>query len=78
MTLNVCLGFSSSWFLVTSFSVPGEEATKRLREKALLSYQEKLRSESRLRAESSRADSKYALKNMMKVSRSLLLWCRLK
>ncbi|XP_029687968.1 dynein axonemal assembly factor 4 isoform X2 [Takifugu rubripes] len=45
----------------------GEEATKRLREKALLSYQEKLRSESRLRAESSRADSKYALKTMMKL-----------
>lgn len=46
-----------------------------LRERALLNYQEKLCSESRLRAENSRAERKYALKTMMKVSLSHA-WCR--
>lgn len=66
-----------SWFSVTSFSFSGEEATKTLRKRALLNYQEKLCSESRLRAENSRAESKYALKTLMKVSLSdSFLWCR--
>lgn len=46
---------------------PGEEAAKAWRARALLSYQEKLRAESTLRAQSSRAESRYALKTMMKV-----------
>lgn len=53
---------------ITSSSVPGEEATKAMRERALLNYREKLSSESRLRAENKRAESRYALKTTMKVT----------
>lgn len=44
-----------------------------LRERALLSYQEKLSSESRSKSEKKRADNKYALETMMKVRRSVAL-----
>lgn len=55
---------------IPSSSVPGEEARKAMRERALLNYREKLSSESRLRAENERAESRYALKTAMKVTAS--------
>lgn len=53
---------------VTCLSASGDAEKKRLRELALLSYQDKLSSESSFRAQSRLADSRYALKTMMKVT----------
>lgn len=55
---------------IPSSSLPGEEAAKAMRERALLNHREKLSSESRLRAENKRAESKYALETAMKVTAS--------
>lgn len=67
----VCLGHRSSLVSVASvtcFCASGEEDRRKLRERALLSYQERLSSESRRRAEGKQADSRYALRTLMKVT----------